>query len=53
MEQQKKVERKKIFDALNKCSMGNAKIYTETIIRNRKEALNLKRVSFKMGALSA
>mmetsp|Transcript_31834 Transcript_31834/g.31116 ORF Transcript_31834/g.31116 Transcript_31834/m.31116 type:complete len:110 (-) Transcript_31834:183-512(-) len=33
--------------------MENAKIYAENVIRNRKEALNLKRFSVKMGALSA
>jgi hypothetical protein len=33
--------------------MDNAKIYAETVIRNRKEALNLKRFGVKMGALSA
>jgi len=53
MEQQEKAERKKIVDALNKGNMDNAKIYAETVIRNRKEALNLKRFGVKMGALSA
>ena len=33
--------------------MENAKIYAENVIRNRKEALNLKRFSVKMGALSS
>ena len=33
--------------------MDNAKIYAENVIRNRKEALNLKRFSVKMGALAA
>ena len=33
--------------------MENAKIYAENVIRNRKEALNLKRFSVKMGALAA
>lgn len=33
--------------------MDNAKIYAENAIRNRKEALNLKRFSVKMGALAA
>lgn len=32
--------------------MENAKIYAENVIRNRKEALNLKRFAVKMGALS-
>ena len=33
--------------------MDNAKIFAETVIRNRKEALNLKRFGVKMGALAA
>ena len=33
--------------------MENAKVFAETVIRNRKEALNLKRFSVKMGALAA
>ena len=33
--------------------MENAKIYAENVIRNRKEALNLKRFAVKMGALAA
>jgi hypothetical protein len=33
--------------------MENAKIYAENVIRNKKEALNLKRFSVKMGALAA
>ena len=33
--------------------MENAKIYAENVIRNRKEALNLRRFGVKMGALSA
>ncbi len=33
--------------------MENAKIYAENVIRNRKEALNLRRFSVKMGALAA
>lgn len=33
--------------------MENAKIYAENVIRNRKEALNMKRFSVKMGALAA
>ena len=53
MEQQEKAERKKIVDALNKGNMDNAKIFAETVIRNRKEALNLKRFGVKMGALAA
>jgi len=33
--------------------MENAKIYAENVIRQRKEALNLKRFSIKMGALAS
>jgi hypothetical protein len=33
--------------------MESAKVYAENVIRNRKEALNLKRFSVKMGALAA
>lgn len=33
--------------------MESAKIYAENVIRNRKEALNLKRFAVKMGALAA
>ena len=33
--------------------MENAKIYAENVIRNKKEALNLKRFSVKMGALAS
>ena len=33
--------------------MDQAKIYAENVIRNRKEALNIKRFGVKMGALSA
>ena len=33
--------------------MENAKIYAENVVRNRKEALNLRRFGVKMGALSA
>ena len=33
--------------------MDNAKIYAENVIRNRKEALNLRRFGVKMGALSS
>ena len=64
IENLEKAERKKIIDvihkglefifqALNKGQMENAKIYAENVIRNRKEALNLKRFSVKMGALAA
>mmetsp|Transcript_24182 Transcript_24182/g.18415 ORF Transcript_24182/g.18415 Transcript_24182/m.18415 type:complete len:83 (-) Transcript_24182:377-625(-) len=53
VESLEKAERKKILDALNKGQMENAKIYAENVIRNRKEALNLKRFSVKMGALAS
>ena len=33
--------------------MENAKIFAENVIRNRKEAINLRRFGVKMGALSA
>ena len=33
--------------------MDNAKIFAETVIRNRKEALNVKRFGVKMGALAS
>ena len=31
----------------------NAKIYAETVIRQRKEAINVRRFGVKMGALAA
>lgn len=33
--------------------MENAKVYAENVIRNRKEAINLRRFGVKMGALSS
>ena len=33
--------------------MENAKIFAENVIRNRKEAINLRRFGVKMGALAA
>ena len=33
--------------------MENARIFAENVIRNRKEAINLRRFGVKMGALSA
>ena len=33
--------------------MENAKIFAENVIRNRKEAINLRRFGIKMGALAA
>jgi division protein CdvB (Snf7/Vps24/ESCRT-III family) len=41
------------MQALDKNQMENAKIYAENVIRNRKEAINLRRFGVKMGALSA
>ena len=32
--------------------MENAKMFAENVIRNRKEAINLRRFGIKMGALS-
>ena len=42
-----------IFQALDKNQMENAKVFAENVIRNRKEAINLRRFGVKMGALSA
>ena len=42
-----------IFQALDKNQMENAKVFAENVIRNRKEALNLRRFGVKMGALAA
>ena len=39
--------------ALDKNQMENAKVFAENVIRNRKEALNLRRFGVKMGALAA
>ena len=33
--------------------MENAKVYAENVIRNRKEAINLRRFGVKMGALAS
>jgi hypothetical protein len=41
------------FQALNKNNMDSAKIFAENAIRNKKEAINLKRFGVKMGALAA
>merc|ERR1712156_1405184 len=48
-----KNEMKKIKDALDKNQMENAKVFAENVIRNRKEAINLRRFGVKMGALAA
>ena len=39
--------------ALNKNQMENAKVFAENVIRNRKEAINLRRFGVKMGALAS
>ena len=44
---------KGVAQALDKNQMENAKIYAENVIRNRKEAINLRRFGVKMGALAA
>ena len=41
------------MQALDKNQMENAKIFAENVIRNRKEAINLRRFGVKMGALAA
>ena len=38
---------------MDKGQMENAKIYAETVIRQRKEAINVRRFGVKMGALAA
>jgi len=48
-----KAELTKIKTALDKGQMENAKVFAENVIRNRKEAINLRRFGVKMGALSA
>ena len=53
IERQEKAERKKIMDAMNKNQVDNAKIYAETVIRQRKEAINVRRFGVKMSALSS
>ena len=53
LDAQERSERKKILDAMNKGQMENAKIYAETVIRQRKEAINVRRFGVKMGALAA
>ena len=52
LEAMEKNERKKILDALNKNQTENAKIYAETVIRQRKECINVRRFGVKMGALA-
>ena len=37
---------------MNKGQMDNAKIYAETVIRQKKEAQNVRRFGVKMGALA-
>ena len=38
---------------MEKGQMENAKIYAETVIRQRKEAVHVRRFGVKMGALAA
>ena len=52
LQAQEKKERAKILDAMNKNQMDEAKIYAETVIRTRKEAINVRRFGVKMSALS-
>ena len=44
--------RKKVLDALNKGQTDNAKIFAESVIRQKKEAQNTRRFAAKMGALA-
>ena len=53
LEAQERQERKKILDAMNKGQMENARIYAETVIRQRKECINVRRFGVKMGALAS
>eukprot|EP00347_Sterkiella_histriomuscorum_P018037 403347029 len=46
-------EKQKIAQALKKNDLESAKIYAETAIRTRKEAINVQRFSAKMGAVAA
>ncbi len=50
---QEKSERKKILDAMQKNKVEDAKIYAETVIRQRKEAINVRRFGVKMSALAS
>ena len=49
---QEKAERKKILDCMNTGKMDDAKVHAETVIRARKEAINVRRFGVKMQALS-
>lgn len=53
LEQSEAGNKKKIMDALAKNQMETAKIHAETIIRNKKEAISIRRFGVKMGALSS
>ena len=46
------MERKKILEAMNSGKMEDAKVHAETVIRTRKEAINVRRFGVKMSALS-
>lgn len=53
LQQQEVAERKKILKAMNEGKLDDAKIYAETVIRQRKEAINVRRFGVKMSALSS
>ena len=38
---------------MNKGQMDNAKVYAETVIRQKKEAINVRRFGVKMSALAS
>ena len=52
LESQQKAERKKILVAMEKGQMEEARIYAETVIRTKKEAINVRRFGVKMSAMS-
>ena len=53
LEAQEKAERKKILDAMAKGRVEDARIYAETVIRQRKEAISVRRFGVKMSALAS
>merc|ERR1712183_808669 len=53
LEQSETANKKKILEALSKNQMETAKIHAETVIRNKKEAISIRRFGVKMGALSS
>ena len=52
MDIKQKAERKKVLDAMNKNDLDTAKIYAETVIRQKKEALRVRSFGVKMSALA-